>query len=64
MMKLLFNDGYAQKSVRLTGSFSSYETIVAYETSAARDLVKTTERARNTAFTLAPRSVTTIVFSE
>ena len=64
LVVVLLNDSYAQKDIRLEGAFSSYETIVAYETSAARDLVKTTERARNTAFTLAPRSVTTIVFSE
>ena len=50
--------------VKLNGSFSAYDSIVAYETSAARDLVKVTERVSNTSFTLAPRSVTTVVFSE
>ena len=34
------------------------------ETSDALNLVKVTERVSNTAFTLTPRSVTTIVFSE
>ena len=61
---VLINESAAEKSVKLNGSFSGYDSIVAYETSAARDLVKVTERVSNTSFTLAPRSVATIVFSE
>ena len=61
---MLINDSIAEKPVKLNGSFSAYDSIVAYETSASRDLVKITERVSNTAFTLAPRSVTTIVFSD
>ena len=64
LVTVLINDSYGQRNIRLNGDFSAYETIVAYETSLNRDLVKTTERVRNTAFTLAPRSVTTIVFSD
>ena len=61
---VLINESAEEKPVKLNGSFSAYDSIVAYETSAARDLVKITERVSNTAFTLPPRSVTTIVFSE
>ena len=61
---VLINESWEEKSVKLNGSFGGYESIVAYETSAALDLVKTSERVSNTAFTLAPRSVTTFVFSE
>ena len=64
LVVVLVNDGYAQRDVRLNGSFSRYDRVVAYETSAARDLVKITERVSNTAFTLAPRSITTVVFTE
>ena len=64
LVVVLINEDGLSRDVCLTGDFTAYERIVAYETSAARDLVKTTERVSNTAFTLAPRSVTTIVFSE
>ncbi len=64
LIVVLINDGADERNVKLNGSFGAYESIVAYETSAARDLVKISERVSNTAFTLAPRSVTTIVFSE
>ena len=64
LVVVLINEENGEKSIQLNGSFSAYESIVAYETSARYDLVKTTERVSNTAFTLAPRSVTTIVFSD
>ena len=64
LVVVLINDSIAEQSVKLNGSFSAYDSIVAYETSSSRDLVKITERVSNTAFTLAPRSVTTIVFSD
>lgn len=64
LVVVLINDGQAARDVKLSGAFAKYDRITAYETSAARDLVKTAERVSNTVFTLAPRSVTTIVFAE
>ena len=61
---VLVNESTEKRDIQVNGSFGDYESIVAYETSASRDLVKITERVSGTAFTLAPRSVTTIVFSE
>ena len=64
LVVVLVNESSQEKAVRLNGSFSAYDSVVAYETSAALDLVKVTERVSNTSFTLTPRSVTTVVFSE
>ena len=64
LVVVMINDDYAERTVKLNGAFSAYESIVAYETSAARDLVRIAERVSNTVFTLAPRSVTTVVFSK
>ncbi len=61
---VLINDSAEAKPIRLTGDFGDFEGIVAYETSANYDLYKITERVSNTAFTLSPQSVTTILFSE
>ena len=64
LVVVLVNGENREQAIRLNGSFSDYDSIVAYETSDARNLSKITERVSNTAFTLSPRSVTTIVFSE
>ena len=64
LVVVLVNGDAREQAVKLNGSFSDYDSIVAYETSDARNLSKITERVSNTAFTLSPRSVTTIVFSE
>ena len=64
LVAVLINDGPGEREITLKGDFSRYDRIVAYETSGARDLAKTAERVSNTAFTLAPRSVTTIIFTE
>lgn len=64
LVVVLVNDGYESADVRLEGDFGAYNGIVAYETSAGRDLAQVAERVTNTAFTLEPRSVTTFVFSE
>lgn len=64
LVVVLVNADKAEKKIELNGDFKAYNAIVAYETSANRDLVKITERVANTAFTLTPQSVTTIVFSE
>ena len=61
---VLINESMETQSIKLNGGFGNYDSIVAYETSAGRDLVKVTERVSSTAFDLAPRSVTTIVFAE
>lgn len=64
LVVVVVNDQYETVDVKLNGSFGWCNRIVAYETSANRDLKQTTERVASTAFTLAPRSVTTFVFSE
>ena len=64
LVVVVVNDQYEAVDIKLNGSFAQYNRIVAYETSANRDLLQTTERVANTAFTLTPRSVTTFVFSE
>ncbi|MBR4360270.1 MAG: xylanase [Clostridia bacterium] len=64
LVAVLINDSQSPRDVKLSGAFAKYDRITAYETSAARNLVKTAERVSNTAFTLAPLSVTTIVFTE
>ena len=61
---VLINDGADPREIRLTGDFSAYATVSVYETSESRDLEKTAERAADILFTLAPRSVTTLVFSD
>ena len=61
---VLINDGADPREIRLTGDFSAYATVAVYETSESRDLEKTAERAADILFTLAPRSVTTLVFSD
>lgn len=64
LVVVLVNEGTDSADIKLTGDFGAYGHITVYETSAGYDLVKTTERVQNTAFTLTPRSVTTIVFSK
>lgn len=64
LVVVVINDGYEPVDVMLKGDFSAYSGIVAYETSANRDLASVAERVLNTSFTLTPRSVTTFVFSE
>ena len=64
LVVVLVNDAYEPVDVKLNGAFEQYNSIIAYETSANRDLNTVAERVANTAFTLAPRSVTTFVFSE
>ncbi len=60
---VLINDGTAARPVKLEGDFRAFERVEVYETSAKRDLARVAECAGSTSFTLAPRSVTTIVFS-
>ena len=64
LVVVLINDAYETVDIRLNGAFSQYNSIVAYETSSNLDLSRVAERIANTAFTLTPRSITTIVFSE
>lgn len=64
LVVVLINESTEEQAVRLNDRFTDYDSIIAYETSAGRDLAKTAERVSNTAFTLTPRSVTTIVFTK
>ena len=64
LVVVLINDRTEKVNIKLNGSFGAYGSIIAYETSANADLRQVAERISNTAFTLTPRSVTTIVFTE
>lgn len=64
LIVVVINERAERADIRLDGDFSRYNTILTYETSDRFDLIKTQERVSTTTYTLAPRSVTTFVFSE
>jgi len=64
LVLVLINEEKKEKAVALEGDFSRYPSMAAYETSADRDLQQVVLGDSRSEFTLAPLSVTTIVFSE